>query len=66
MAELQYANGSWFVVYAGGNVERCHNRATAEYLVRAHNAGLTDLCETVACAIPTVSFTATFNDPVPA
>jgi len=41
MAVLHFENGSWFVAYANGSVERCHNRATAEYLVRTANNAVT-------------------------
>jgi hypothetical protein len=61
MAEVRFHNGSWYVVYADGRNELCHNHATAEYLANAHNAAYD-----VADATSATSFTATFNDPVPA
>ena len=61
MAEVRFHNGSWYVVYADGGSELCHNHATAEYLAREHNAAYD-----AADAVHTTTFTATFNDPVPA
>jgi len=61
MAEVQYQNGVWYVAYANGKVERCHNRPTAEYLVRKHNEELAQLCDAVANGI-----TVSFNAPVAA
>jgi hypothetical protein len=37
MAQVQYHNGSWYVVYANGETELCHNHATAAYLAREAN-----------------------------
>jgi len=61
MAEVRLHNGSWYVVYAGGESELCHNHATADYLARSHNEAYE-----AADAQAAESFTATFNDPVPA
>jgi hypothetical protein len=37
-AKAVCVNGTWYVVYgASGNVERCHNRATAQFLERKFN-----------------------------
>ena len=41
MAEIRLHNGSWYVVYANGETELCHNHATAEYLARAANNAVT-------------------------
>ena len=37
MASVRYKNGSYYVVYAQGKPVKCHNKATAAYLVRQAN-----------------------------
>jgi len=41
MAEVRFHNGSWYVVYANGETELCHNHATAAYLARNANDSVT-------------------------
>ena len=37
MATVRYNNGSWYVLYATGKANLCHNRCTAAYLAREAN-----------------------------
>ena len=61
MAEVQYQNGVWYVAYENGSVERCHNRVTAEYLVRRHNEDVAELSDSADNGL-----VVSFNDPVSA
>ena len=37
MAKTTYYDGSYYVLYADGSTELCHNKATADYLVKKTN-----------------------------
>ena len=37
MASVRYKNGSYYVVYSQGKPVKCHNRATAVFLVKQAN-----------------------------
>ena len=41
-----YEKNQWYVEYASGKLEPCHNRATAETLKRAANNTLAAFCIT--------------------